>query len=105
MSLTKKLLVAVAVALIVVTVVLGIAVRMMLGGDAIRVALEQQASGALGQAVTIQTATPRIFPRPAIHLTGVSVGAGRQVTIERASLATRLGPARPPAWMLTLLPA
>jgi uncharacterized protein involved in outer membrane biogenesis len=87
---TKKLLVVVAVVLVVLAVTLGIAARMILGGDAVRVALEQQASAALGQPVSIQTATPRIFPKPAIHLTGVSVGAGRQVTIERASLATGL---------------
>ena len=90
MASTRKLLLAVAVALVLLAVVLGIAARVVLGGDAVRVAIEQQASAALGQPVRIQSATPRIFPKPAIHLTGVSVGAGKQVTIERASLATGL---------------
>jgi len=87
---TRKLLIVVAVVLVVLAVVLGIAARMILGGDAVRIAIEQQASAALGQPVAIQTAAPRIFPKPAIHLTGVSIGAGKQVTIDRASLSTGL---------------
>ena len=87
---SARALVAVAVLFVILAVVLAIAARMILGGDAVKATIEQQASVALGQPVSIQAASPRIFPRPAIHLTGVSIGAGKQVTIERASLATGL---------------
>ena len=88
---TRKLVVIVAAVFVVLAIVLAIAARAVLGGDAVRATIEQQASAALGQPVAIEAASPRIFPRPAIHLTGVSIGAGREVTIERASLVLALG--------------
>ena len=90
MSSARKLLGIGALLLVLLAIVLGIAARIILGGDAVKAAIEQQASAALGQPVTIEAAAPRIFPKPTIHLTGVTIGAGKQVTIERASLSTGL---------------
>jgi uncharacterized protein involved in outer membrane biogenesis len=70
---------------------LAIAVRVILGGDRIKSAIEAQASAALGRPVTIGSATPRLFPRVGLELSGVAVGSGREVTIDRIRLTTGLG--------------
>jgi uncharacterized protein involved in outer membrane biogenesis len=85
----RRLVVAVAV-LLGLIVVLSIAVRVLLGGDRIKAAIEAQATAALGRPVTIRTATPHLFPRAGLDLTGVVIGSEREVTIEQVTLATGL---------------
>jgi uncharacterized protein involved in outer membrane biogenesis len=86
----KRLLLIAAVLVVLLAIGLAIAVRMLLSGDAIRSTIEQQAAATLGRPVSIQSATPRIFPRPAIHLSGISVGKDREVTIDHVALSTDL---------------
>ncbi len=67
---------------------LALAVRVLLGGDRIKAAVEAQASAALGRPVTIRSAVPRLLPRIGLELAGISIGAGREVTIDQARLTT-----------------
>ncbi len=78
-------------------VALALTVRVLLGGDRIKAAVESQASAALGQPVTIRAAVPRLLPRIGLELTGITVGAAREVTIDQARLTTGLpgAPRRP----------
>jgi uncharacterized protein involved in outer membrane biogenesis len=89
MTRRTRALVAVGV-LLALAAALAAGVRLLLGGDRIKAAIEAQASAALGRPVTIQTASPHVFPRVGIDLTGIAVGGGREVTIERARLTTGL---------------
>jgi uncharacterized protein involved in outer membrane biogenesis len=84
----RKLIVIVVVAGIVLIAGLAIAIRVLLGGDRIKAAIEAQAAAALGQPVTIQTAVPRLFPRVSLDLRGITIGNAREVTIEQVRLAT-----------------
>jgi len=83
-------IVVVAVVLLVAVAGLALAVRVLLGGDRIKAAVESQASAALGRPVTIRTAVPRLLPRVGLDLTGITVGAEREVTIDQARLTTGL---------------
>ena len=67
---------------------LALAVRVLLGGDRIKAAVEAQASAVLGRPVTIRSAVPRLLPRIGLELGGISIGAGREVTIDQARLTT-----------------
>lgn len=87
----RRLLTLVLVALAVLAVGAFIAVRLLLGGDRIKSAIEAQASAALGHPVTIRTAIPRLFPRISLDFTDVVVGGTREVTIERVRLSSGLG--------------
>jgi uncharacterized protein involved in outer membrane biogenesis len=81
-------IVVVAVVVLVVLAGLALSVRVLLGGDHIKAAVESQASAALGSPVTIQAAVPRLLPRVGLDLTGITIGATREVTIDRARLTT-----------------
>ena len=80
--------VVVAVVALVVLAGLAVTVRVLLGGDRIKAAVESQASAALGSPVTIEAAVPRLLPRIGLDLTGITIGATREVTIDRARLTT-----------------
>ncbi|HEY7497483.1 MAG TPA: AsmA-like C-terminal region-containing protein [Vicinamibacterales bacterium] len=84
----KRLLIILGSIVVLGAILLAIAVRVVLGGDRIKSAIESQAAIALGQPVTIRTAVPHFFPRIRLDLTGVSIGASREVEIERVRLAT-----------------
>jgi uncharacterized protein involved in outer membrane biogenesis len=64
----------VALALIIVVAVAGVAValigRSLLTGERVRAALAAQVSSALGQPVTIEGLTASIYPRVTVDLTG-----------------------------------
>ena len=79
-----------AILLLALIVAAAVAVRVFLGGDAIKAAIEAQASAALGRPVTIGTATPKLFPRVGLDLTDIAIGSAREVTIEQARLTTGL---------------
>ena len=86
---TKRKTIVITVAVMLVAVAgLALAVRVLLGGDRIKAALESQASAALGRPVTIRTAAPRLLPRVGLELAGITIGTGREVTIEQARLTT-----------------
>jgi uncharacterized protein involved in outer membrane biogenesis len=82
----RRVLIIVAVALLLAVAGLALVVRVLLGGDRIKAALESQASAALGRPVTIRAAVPRLFPRVGLELTGISIGT--EVSIEQARLTT-----------------
>jgi uncharacterized protein involved in outer membrane biogenesis len=86
----KRVVAVIAVAAVLLVAGLAIAVRLLLGGDRIKAAIEAQASAALGRPVAIETAVPRIFPRVSLDLGNVTVGAAREVTFERIRLSTGL---------------
>jgi uncharacterized protein involved in outer membrane biogenesis len=83
-----RIVVIVAVAVLVVVAGLALAVRVLLGSDRIKAAIESQAAAALGSPVTIREAVPHLLPRIGLDLTGVTIGAKREVTIDRARLTT-----------------
>ena len=70
---------------------LAIAFYLLMSGDAVRLALERQATSWLGQPVKIGTATARIFPRPGLTLHDVR--AGEPVRSTPAANDIRLDPA------------
>jgi AsmA-like C-terminal region len=76
--------------LVAIAGVLAVAVRLLLGGDRIKSALEAQATAALGRPVSIKTATAHLLPRVGIELTGIAIGTAQEVTIEQARLTTGL---------------
>ncbi len=76
--------------LVAIAGVLAVAVRVLLGGDRIKSALEAQATAALGRPVSIKTATAHLLPRVGIELTGIAIGTAQEVTIEQARLTTGL---------------
>jgi hypothetical protein len=86
----KKRLLILLVVLLLLAAALAVAVRVALGGDRIKAAIEAQATSALGRPVTIATAEPRFFPRVSLDLTGISIGSTKEVHIERARLSTGL---------------
>ena len=87
-KLPKRILIVTAVVVVVCLAGLAVAVRVLLGGDRIRAAVEVQASAALGRPVSIRTAVPRLLPRVGLELSGIAVGAEREVTIDHARLTT-----------------
>jgi uncharacterized protein involved in outer membrane biogenesis len=86
----KKPIVIAGIVLLVILAGLALAVRSMLSGDRIKAAIEAQATAALGRPVTIQTATPSLFPRVGLELAGVAIGKSREVAIDRSRLTTGL---------------
>lgn len=79
--------------LIVPLVILALAaaaVSWFFSGDGIRRALERQASAWLGQPVHIASARAQIFPRVAIQLTDVRVGAPERLTLADVEVSTGL---------------
>src|SRR5688572_28131504 len=81
------------IGLAAIVVLLGIAVgglHWFLSRDGIRLALEQQASGWLGQPVHIGAARAQIFPRVAIRLDDVRVGEPARVTLAEVEVSTAL---------------
>jgi uncharacterized protein involved in outer membrane biogenesis len=85
-----KLAAIVASALILLVLGLWLAIRMMLGGDRIKSAIEAQASAAIGKPVTIRTASPHLFPRVGLDLAGISIGGRNEVSIDNVTLSTGL---------------
>ncbi len=88
MALARKRVVIVAAVLLGSLLALALTVRVLLGGDRVKAAVESQASSVLGHPVTIRAAVPRLFPRIGLELTGITVGTAREVTIEQARLTT-----------------
>ena len=84
----RKILALAAGALLLILAVLALVVHQLLGGDRIKAAIEAQAAAALGRPVTIATATPRFLPRIGIDLDGITIGAGREVSIDSVRLTT-----------------
>jgi uncharacterized protein involved in outer membrane biogenesis len=78
------------IALVLLVAAGAIAVRIVLGGDQIKAAIEAQASAALGRPVTIRTAAPRLFPRVSLDLDDIAIGETREITIDRVRLSTGL---------------
>jgi hypothetical protein len=70
----------------------GAAVYWLLSGDAIRQALETQASAWLGEPVHIAAAHAQLFPRVGIDLSDVRVGEPARVTFASVSVSAPLRP-------------
>ncbi len=85
-----KLAAIAALAVLLLVIGLWLSVRMMLGGDRIKSAIEAQASAAIGKPVTIRVASPHLFPRVGLDLAGISIGTHNEVSIESATLTTGL---------------
>jgi uncharacterized protein involved in outer membrane biogenesis len=84
----KRLIAIVLVVIVLIVIAAAVAVRMLLGGDTIKAAIEAQATSALGRPVAIRSAVPRLFPRVSLDMTDVVIGASREVTIDRVQLST-----------------
>jgi uncharacterized protein involved in outer membrane biogenesis len=91
MTRLNQLVIGLVIAVLLIAIGLGTAVRVVLSGDRIKAAIEAQATSALGHTVTIASAEPRFFPHVALDLSGVAIGDAREGTIERIRLTTGLG--------------
>ena len=87
----RKLLIAVVVLLVLAAGLYVVAAR-VLGSGLVRTTLEQQLSARLGQPVRIGAASAAIYPRVAIDLRDVSIGAPAGVTAGRVRVVTGLRP-------------
>src|SRR5690349_12150862 len=85
-------LVWVAVALAAICLAGVLLLRSRLADDRIKAALEVQASAYVGERVRIGALDFRLFPRPGLTLSRVSVGASSELTIDRLVLSTGLRP-------------
>lgn len=64
--------------------------RSVLAGDAVRRAVETQLTKALGQPVTIASASATIWPRVTMRLTDVAIGSPVRITVGRLDVGTSL---------------
>ena len=71
--------------------VLTLAVSLLVKSDAVRQAIETQATAALGKPVKIGSLRAGVFPRIALRLDQVTVGQPPEIAIGSASIATGLG--------------
>jgi uncharacterized protein involved in outer membrane biogenesis len=76
----------VALGLVVLIVVVGLGVffwaRSVLSTDAVRTALAQQLSKAIGQPVTVDGVSATIYPRVTVSLKGVSIGTHGEIKVD-----------------------
>jgi hypothetical protein len=86
----RKLLLVAIVLLLIGAAGLFLFARSVLSPDSVRATLEQQLSSRLGQAVRIGSARAAIFPRVALELGDVTIGAAAQININRITIATGL---------------
>ena len=77
---------------LVLTVALAFAFYHFMSGDAVRLALEHQATRWLGQPVSIGAASGRIFPRPALTLHDVRAGEPVRIAFSDLEISTGLKP-------------
>src|SRR5215510_8361939 len=87
----RLLLLALGIPLLAVAV-LAVAFYLLMSGDAVRLALERQATSWLGQPVRIGAATARIFPRPGVTLHDVRAGEPVRLTLSDLDISTGLKP-------------
>lgn len=86
----RKFLLGGLAALLLVAAGLYIAVRLTLGSDLVRSALEEQLEQRLGQPVSIGSLSTAIFPRVALELHDVTIGEPAAVQLEDVRLVTGL---------------
>jgi uncharacterized protein involved in outer membrane biogenesis len=86
----KKLFVGVGF-LLLLAVVASLALRLWLRSDAVRVAVERQATAAIGMPVRIGSARAVLFPRLGLDLRNVQVGDPARASVDQISIATGLG--------------
>ena len=86
----RRILLITLAALVVLAAGAYLAVRLVLGSDVVRAALEDQLEMRLGQPVAIGSATASIFPRLAVTLHDVDVGQPAAVQLGRVKVVTGL---------------
>ncbi len=86
---TRKLLIA-AIVFLGIVVAGGLLARWLVNAEAIRAAVERQATEALGQPVTVDHVDWAVSARPRVVLTGVKVGSPAAITVSRVELTTGL---------------
>jgi uncharacterized protein involved in outer membrane biogenesis len=86
----RKIVVAIVVVLAVALLGGLLLVRSLLDPEHVRQMLERQATGALGQPVTIGHAEPSWWPRAGVTLTGVVVGRPAAITLARTEVSTAM---------------
>src|SRR5262245_3245655 len=84
----RRILLLVVGALVVVVLCAAALVLWLFSGDGLRLAIEQQATAWLGQPVNIGQARAGIFPRTAIRLRDVRIGAPVRVTLAEVDVST-----------------
>jgi hypothetical protein len=87
----RKIVIVLAAIVVVLVAVVTLAGYFLFSGDAIRAAIEQQASTWLGQPVRIGEARVGLFPRASVRLRDIEVGQPAQVTLADVQVSTNLG--------------
>jgi uncharacterized protein involved in outer membrane biogenesis len=85
----RKLLI-VAFVLVALVVIAGVLVRRLVDPEALRVALEQQATAAVGQPVTVGSLGWSGLARPRVVLQEVQIGSPAAITLARVEVAASL---------------
>lgn len=84
----KRIVLAVVVVLLVAGVGLFFWARAILSTDAVRTALADQLTKALGQPVSVEGVKTGIYPRVTLTLTGVSIGQPVRITVASLDVGT-----------------
>ncbi|HUR33591.1 MAG TPA: AsmA-like C-terminal region-containing protein [Vicinamibacterales bacterium] len=77
----KKIALGLAIVVVVAGLGLFVWARSVLGTDAVRTALADQLSKALGQPVTVASVSASIYPRVTVRLEGVSIGKASEIAV------------------------
>lgn len=86
----RRTLLIVAVALVAVLAAAGVLARRLLDPEAVRAALEQQASAVIGQPVKVGAIDWAVSMRPRLLLTAIQIGDPPAITVDRLALTTGL---------------
>jgi hypothetical protein len=86
----RKILLIAAVVVVVLILTAAIGVYWLFSGDAMRLALESQATTWLGQPVRIGGARGQLFPRIGLRLRDIRLGEPARVTLSEVQLSTDL---------------
>jgi hypothetical protein len=86
----RKRILLILLVLAALAAALWVVVTRVLGSGLVRSTLEEQLSARLGQPVRIASASAAVFPRVAVDLHGVTVGAPAAITLGRIRIVTGL---------------
>ena len=86
----RKLLIAGVVVVVAVLLVAGMLLRRLVDPEVLRVAVEQQASAALGQPIKVGALDWALSARPRLVLADVQIGSPAAITLKRVEVTTGL---------------
>ena len=86
----RRLIIAALCVVVLLAVVVGVAVRRLTDPEVVRVAVERQASAAMGQPVSVGHVAWALSARPRVVLSDVRIGSPAAISIKQVEVATGL---------------